>query len=84
MSNMMANGNYKSLCNIIMSELSAVFDESAERYCPGSSYEFVAGLSGYLSFIAQKWFLPCKEINSTNFEKKGNNSIVFTILIDKT
>lgn len=80
MSNMMPNGNYKSLCNIIMSELSAVIDESAERYCLGSSCEFVTGLS----FIAQKWFLPCKEINSTNFEKKGNNSIVFTILIEKT
>ena len=53
-----------------MSELSAINDESAERYCLGSSCEFVAVISGYLSFIAQKWFLPCKEINSMNFEKK--------------
>lgn len=67
MSNMVANGNYKSLCNIVMSELSAVIDESAERYCLGSSCEFVAVICGYLSFIAQKWFLPYKEINSTNF-----------------
>lgn len=70
MSNMVSNGNYKSLCNIVMAELSAIIDESAERYCLESSCEFVAVISGYLSFIAQKWFLPCKEINSTNFEKK--------------
>lgn len=51
MLNMMVNGNYKLLCNIIMFELSVVFDESVERYCFGSFYEFVVGFSGYFSFI---------------------------------
>ena len=62
--------NHCVIIIIVMSELSAIVDESAERYCLGSSCEFVAVISGYLSFIGQKWFLPCKEIDSTNFEKK--------------
>ena len=70
MSNMVASANYKSLRNIVMSELTAVIDERAGRYCLRNSCEFVAVISGYLSFIAQKGFSPCKEINSTNFEKK--------------